>query len=359
MRHFNNSLQTAFIIVLSMFVFASCQQDQYSAEVTEKAGEEIAVLRDKENNMRVNIAVSIGNNMYKLMVNDTNQLHFPTTLEEYGTTNTKHANPFMYPWSNRLEGYYYYFNDQKISVDTTDPSLYFQRDGNNLPLHGYMTKVDAWETVSYQATNEDGAIHTAKIDFSEHPRLMKNYPFPHVVTMKHILKDGTVSIQVAVENTGEKAMPVAYGFHTYYKIPPMDSYDNYLTIAAEKIMELDDQSLPTGELTDISNLLSDPRHYRIGTKTIDHVFTQLKTDEDGYSVFSLEKPNHTLNIHMGESYQYATVYSPIEEGTSFVCVEPMMAPTNGFNLYHKGIWDHLPVVQPGETQQSTFKIAVE
>ncbi|MEF8810900.1 MAG: hypothetical protein V5A47_08265, partial [Bacteroidales bacterium] len=70
MRHFNNSLQTAFIIVLSMFVFASCQQDQYSAEVTEKAGEEIALLRDNENNMRVNIAVSIGNNMYKLMVND-------------------------------------------------------------------------------------------------------------------------------------------------------------------------------------------------------------------------------------------------------------------------------------------------
>ncbi|MGM0530564.1 MAG: hypothetical protein ACQER7_04370, partial [Bacteroidota bacterium] len=86
MRHFNNSIRTAFIVVLSVFVFTSCQQDQYSAEVTEKAGEEVAVLHDNENNMRVNIAVSIGNNMYKLMVNDTNQLHFPTTLEEYSTT---------------------------------------------------------------------------------------------------------------------------------------------------------------------------------------------------------------------------------------------------------------------------------
>lgn len=359
MRHFNNSIRTAFIVLLSVFVFGSCQQDQYSAEITEMAGEEIAVLRDNKNNIRANIAVSIGNNMYKLMVNDTNQLHFPTTLEEYSKTNTKHANPFMYPWGNRLEGYYYYFNDQKISVDTTIPSLYFQRDDNNLPLHGYMTKIDAWETVSYQASNENGATHTAKIDFSDHPRLMKNYPFPHIVTMKHTLKDGTVSVQVTVENTGDKAMPVAYGFHTYYKIPPMDSHDNYLTIPAKKYMELDDRFLPTGELTDIFNLVSDPRHYKIGTKKIDNIFTQLNTNENDYSMFSLEKPNRTINIQMGKNYQYATVYSPIEEGTSFVCVEPMMAPTNAFNLYHKEKWDHLPIVQPGETQQSTFKIALQ
>jgi aldose 1-epimerase len=358
MRKLNVLVSTVIIAAISVAAFNACeQQPQYSAEIIDEQGEEVAVLRDRDNNTKVSIAVSVGNTMYELMVNDTNQLSFPLSLKEYKNSPGKFGNPFLYPWGNRLEGDYYYFNDQKITLDTTIESITMERDGNGLPIHGYLTKNDAWETVDYTAAGEDGATHTAEIDFTEHPDLMKNYPFPHVVRMKHILKDGVVSIELTVENTGEKPMPLAYGFHTYYKIPPMENNDSYLSIPADKYMELDSLLLPTGNLTDITKLISDPQQYRIGTKLIDHIFTQMNYADDG-AEFVLEKPNGNVNIEIGSQYKYATVYSPLDKEHAYVCVEPMMAPTNGFNLYHKGDWDHLPVVEPGVTHRSKFTIAV-
>ena len=359
MRHFNHFIRTALVLTMGIFVFASCQQQpQYSAEITEEDGEEVAVLHDRDNNTHVSIAVSVGNTMYELMVNDTNHLSFPVSLKAYSNSPGKFGNPFLYPWGNRLEGDYYYFNDQKITLDTTIESITLERDGNGLPIHGYLTKNDAWETVDYSASEDGGATHTAEIDFTEHPDLMKNYPFPHVVRMKHALEDGVVSIELTVENTGEESMPLAYGFHTYYKIPPMETNDSYLTIPAENYMELDSLLLPTGNLEDINSLISDPRQYRIGTKLIDHIFTEFNSGND-YTEFVLQKPNHTVNIQIGPEYKYTTVYSPLDKDYPYVCVEPMMAPTNGFNLYHKGDWDHLPIVQAGEEHTSTFRISIE
>ena len=209
MKAINHLVRIMLFLLAGAFFFISCKQNPYEASITDKDGIEVAVLHDHKNNVQVNIAVSIGNTMYQLLVNDSNELHFPVTLKDYQTTHDKHGNPFMYPWGNRLEGYYYYFNDRKINVDTTIPSLYFQRDGNNLPLHGYMVKTDAWETINYQASNDQGATHTAQIKFAEHPKLMKNYPFPHILEMRHSLKDGEVTIQVYVKNTGEQKMPLA------------------------------------------------------------------------------------------------------------------------------------------------------
>ena len=187
---------------------------------------------------------------------------------------------------------------------------------------------------------------------------MKNYPFPHVVKMKHILKDGTVSVELTVENTGENPMPLAYGFHTYYKIPPMETNDSYLSIPADNYMELNEQLLPTGNLKDINTFLSNPDQYRIGTKLIDHIFTGFNSG-NGSAEFALQKPNQNVNINIGSQYQYVTVYSPLDKEYPYVCVEPMMAPTNGINLYHKGKLDNLPIVEPGETNKSTFKISAQ
>ena len=358
MKVMNHLFRAILFLFMGAFVVISCKQNRYEARIIDKDGVEVAVLKDHKNSVQANIAVDIGNTMYQLLVNDSNELYFPVSLKDYQSTHDKHGNPFMYPWGNRLEDYHYYFNDQKINVDTTIPSLYFQRDGNNLPLHGYMVKTDAWKTTNHQASNDQGATHTAQIKFSEHPKLMKNYPFPHILKMTHTLKGGEISIKVTVQNTGEKTMPLAYGFHTYYKIPDMDEQNTYLNIPADKFFELDSLSLPTGNLKDIESLISEPHHCRLGKKKIDHIFTELHQANKPFATFSLQKPRHSTSIHIGSRYRYTTVYSPVSQGTRFICIEPMMAPTNGFNLYHKEKWDHLPIVKPGETQSSTFKITV-
>ena len=113
---------------------------------------------------------------------------------------------------------------------------------------------------------------------------------------------------------------------------------------------LNERLIPTGQM--IANLYADPQPLK--GVTLDDVFGSLVRDADGWARFRLEGAKQSVTVEYGETYPVAVVYAP--SGRTFICFEPMSAPTNAFNAAHDGWFKTLPVVPPGGVWKGKFRV---
>ncbi|MCB1190774.1 MAG: aldose 1-epimerase [Leptospiraceae bacterium] len=323
----------------------------YNAKQSKVDNLEVVELEDNRNSIKAKIALNLGNTLYELSVNQENILYFPASLHEYSSSKSLHGNPFLYPWANRLEGDYFYFQN-KLYDFQKNPLIF--RDKNGFPLHGLLLKSPYWKTSKLYHSNSEGAIHVASLDFAVHPELMEVFPFKHTIEMIHTLKDGKITIQVVVKNTGTTDMPVSFGFHPYFSISSSERKDSFVTLPVQTEWELNSNLLPTGKQKGFWNK---GNKFRLGDLFLDFCYGDFWEQEDGYSHFLIETKNRVVEINFGGSYKTAVVFAPLEK--PFVCIEPMTSPTNGINLYHKGLWKRLPIIKPGEFFQAEFSIKIK
>ncbi len=248
--------------------------------------------------------------------------------------------PFLHPWANRLGADRFEVGGRE--VDLTLPDLPLKRDGGGLPMHGLLSAAAGWR-VERHLELDGGGMLAASFDFGAYPHLLEAFPFPHRVEIEATLVEGSLEIATSVSATADVAVPIAFGFHPYLRLPGVPRADWVLEAPVREHLVLDDRGLPTGEREPIA-IEPGP----LGERTYDDAF---RAPPPG-TAFSLIGPDRRLELRMDSGYPFTQIFAPAD--TDAVAIEPMTAPTNA--LLTGG--PELTFVPPGETFGAAFSIQV-
>jgi len=236
--------------------------------------------------------------------------------------------PLLAPWANRLAARRYSI----AGVDVDLEGIPLHEDPNGLPIHGTMNAQPDWDITAL----DDHRVH-ATFRFGEHPDLLASFPFPHDLTLDVSLTDGSLTVETSIRPTGERSVPVSFGWHPYLRLPEARGSTRLCLPACEHAV-LDDRGIPTGDTEpqpDEGETLAD--------RSLDDLY--LLGEE---RTLALEGRSRAISVRLEQGYPYAQVYSPAD--APFACLEPMTAPTNAL------VTGQCPLVAPGDRFIARFSI---
>ena len=309
-------------------------------------GIDVVQLVDSAHRMELSLAPSIGNMAYEWNVGGRNFLYFPFTSPAGLQRAPQFCGvPFLAPWANRIAGDSYWANGKRYLLNPGLDNL--RRDGNQYPIHGLLNFSSAWKLVEAKA-DDTAAWATSRLEFWKYPDLLAQFPFPHTLQMTYLLRDATVEVITTIENHALEPMPVAIGFHPYFRLHEVHRDAWHVQLAARDHLALNAQLIPTGERKPVE--FANPHSLSVGP--LDDVFGNLIRDADGLARFRVEGGSERITVAYGPKYTVAVVYAP--KGQDFICFEPMSAITNAFNLAHDGVYRKLQSIAPGAVWKESF-----
>jgi aldose 1-epimerase len=242
--------------------------------------------------------------------------------------------PILYPWANRLGSNTYTAED--VTVTLTPGENGVRPDPNGLPIHGVLAAYPGWR-VTAESVNE----LTAEVDFGSDPRLLASFPYPHLLTVTVQLAERTLTVRTTVTATGEKAVPLCFGFHPYLRLPDVARSEWIIETPPLRHLSLDEKGLPTGATA------SQPaKEEPLGDNAFDDAYDQVN---DG-AVFAVSGSGRRLEVHFEQGYPAAQIFAPLAEDV--VCFEPMTAPTDALRR------GRYRCARPGEPAVAEFSIRV-
>jgi aldose 1-epimerase len=320
----------------------------YSAQKLQQDGIEIVRLTDEARKVQVSIAPSIGNNAYEMTVNGRNIFWFPLSGPgEFKAKPTFAGNPFLAPWANRLDHDGFYANGKHYALDRGLDN--FRLDGFKHPIHGVLAYSPYWKVVQTSADAARAEV-VSRLEFWRYPGYMAQFPFAHTIDMIYRLRDGVLEVETVIENHSTEPMPVAIGYHPYFKVhdAPRDQWK--VTLPVRDQIVLSPELIPTGETKPVS--YTSP--VSLSGIALDDVFSGIVRGENGRAEFSVQGATQKVSVIYGPKYPVAVVYAPA--GRDFICFEPMSAPTNALNLHHAGKYKDLQSIAPGAKWRESFWI---
>jgi aldose 1-epimerase len=243
--------------------------------------------------------------------------------------------PLLAPWANRLAGRHYRAAGVEVDLD----GVPLHTDPNGLPIHGNLTANPGWR-LERLAAEPDRAVLAASLNYTW-PELLAAFPFPHQLRVEAAVTGASLQVTTTVRPTGERPVPVAFGWHPYLRLPGPRRAAWRLLLPDREHLELDGRGLPTGR-SGHEPAEADP----VGERTFDDLYVL-----GGQRRLGLEAGGRRLLVDYGDGYPYAQVYAPA--GAEFVCLEPMTAPTNALGD------GACPLVEPGEVFGAGFALRVE
>jgi aldose 1-epimerase len=333
----------ASLIVLAALAPAMAQA-QYSARKTVADGIEVVRLEDSGRKIEVSIVPSVGNVAYEMKVNGKNLFWLPyPTLGEWKARPTLAGNPFLAPWANRLDQWAFHANGKLYKLDRELGNI--RADQNQNPIHGLVAFSPHWSVRELKADGRAAWV-VSRLEFWRYPDLMAQFPFAHTLEMTYRLADGALEVETRIENHATEPMPVAVGYHPYFRLHDAPRDDWKVHLAAREHMVLSDKLLPTGETRPVA--FPDP--IPLKGALLDDVFTGLPPGAE----FWVEGKQERVSVKYGPKYRVAVVYAPA--GRNFICFEPMSAPTNAFNMTHAGTYKGMDTIAPGGEWRESFWI---
>ena len=141
--------------------------------------------------------------------------------------------------------------------------------------------------------------------------------------------------------TGNRRVPVSFGWHPYLRLPGPPRRAWRLRLPARRHLLLDELGLPDGAWT------AEPAEdAAIGGRAFDDLYAL-----DADRRLAVATGGRQLTVELGQGYPYAQVFAP--PGQEFVCLEPMTAPVNALG------GGGCPLVDPGGSFSARFTVAVE
>jgi aldose 1-epimerase len=290
--------------------------------------------------------------------------------------------PILAPWANRLPGWRYRAAGVEVDLENLD----LPTDPGGLPIHGTLIAHRGWH-LERLAAEGDRALLAASLDYGAFPELLAAFPFPHRLTVTAAVQGASLTVATTLAATGERPVPVAFGWHPYLQLPGAPRATWRLLLPHRRHLELDGRGLPTGKATeepaesdpvgdrtfdDLYELSDDPGPGPVragepgledaqdavdGSDAVDTVDAVDAVDAidrgrggDGRRL-GLEAAGRRLLVHYGAGYGHAQVFAP--PGAEFVCLEPMTVPTAALAA------GTTPLVDPGASITAKFTVRVE
>jgi aldose 1-epimerase len=247
--------------------------------------------------------------------------------------------PILAPWANRLPGWRYRAAGVEVDLDGLD----LPTDPGGLPIHGTLTAARGWR-LERLAAEAGAAVLQASLDYGADPRRLAAFPFPHRLAVDAALTEDALAVTTTLEATGERPVPVAFGWHPYLRLPGAPRASWRLLLPDRTHLALDGRGLPTGQASG-EPAEADP----VGDRTFDDLYA-LDGDPAGRRL-GLEAAGRRLLVDYGAGYGHAQVFAPPDG--EFVCLEPMTGPTAALAA------GTTPLVAPGDRFAATFTIRVE
>lgn len=326
----------------------------------QQAGD-VVRLEDALSETVVSVCPSFGNNAFEMRIHDVDVLWRPyESLEEFKASGqTRGGIPFLGPWANRLDEQAFYANGRRFPFDMDIGNV-----RGTTPIHGLLLRTNRWTVVDVHGDDREASV-TSRLEFYRVPLWMKQFPFAHVIDMTHRLCDGRLDVTTRIENLSADPMPVAIGFHPYFRLPDGGRDRWTVSIGARTRWLLSDAKIPTGETEPVERTFVEPRAVPLKEHVLDDVFSDLVRGENGDSTMSVRSASHGIDVEVGPGYRAAVVFAPKALSAAaggpaprgdFVCLEPMVGISDALNLAHKGLYKDLQYIAPGETWTETFRV---
>jgi galactose mutarotase-like enzyme len=238
--------------------------------------------------------------------------------------------PLLAPWANRLGGRRY--RAAGVTVDLRGRRLH--TDGNGLPIHGLLVGATGWRVVATEARRGTARL-AATIDVDA-----PAFPFAHRLELAAAVSPGRLEVTTTVVPTGERPVPVAFGWHPYLRLPGSPRSHWRLRLPPREHLLLDARGLPTGE-----RVAESGGGAPIGRRTFDDLYAFGRS-----RVLAVESDDAAISVRADPGYPYAQVWVP--PGRPFVALEPMTVPTNALTD------GSVPVIAPGEAFRGSFAVDV-
>jgi aldose 1-epimerase len=182
--------------------------------------------------------------------------------------------PLLHPWANRLARDELIVAGHRIRLPGP-PTVW--RDEHGLPIHGLLGAHPGWSVHEADADGHAARL-IARLDFAANARLMAAFPFPHELVLEATLSARSLRVATKVRATGAMAVPIAFGYHPYLRIPRVSRADWHVRLPARRRLELDELAIPTGGGTWESAV-----DFRLGDASFDDGYDRI---DDG-AVFSV------------------------------------------------------------------------
>src|SRR6266550_388273 len=196
--------------------------------MSKRTGEAV-VLEDTRNQTVVSILPSVGNIAFSMKVHGQEVLRWPyASVEDFKTRPALSGIPFVGPWANRLDEQAFYANGKRYAFDMDLGNV-----RGAIPIHGFLSTTDQWQVVEVKSDAKSAWV-TSRLDFFKQPMWMKQFPFAHTIEITHRLQDGVLQVQTKITNLSAEAMPVAIGFHPYYKLTDSNREEWTISVGARK-----------------------------------------------------------------------------------------------------------------------------
>jgi galactose mutarotase-like enzyme len=208
-----------------------------------------------------------------------------------------------------------------------------------LPIHGLLAAAEGWSVERHEDTPK-GPRLAGKFDFTARENLMTVFPFPHQLRIEAGIANQTLNVATTVFASGEEPVPIAFGYHPYFRLPGVERSAWEVEIPVSERVVLDSEKLPTGEM-EKAEIPAGP----LGSRTFDDEFVAPSDP------FVLEGGRRRIEVSFDGGYPYAQVYAPDDDDV--IAFEPMTAPTNALVSGRD-----LKLLEPGESYDASFSITV-
>jgi len=338
-------------VLLSIVGALPATAQPYSAR---RSGDVIR-LEDVKSRTIVSILPSVGNMAFEMTVNGANILWWPySSVEEFKARPAMSGIPFVGPWANRLDEQAFYANGKRYAFDMELGNV-----RGAIPIHGFLTTNPYWQLMEAKADGRSAWV-TSRLEFYRQPMWMKQFPFAHTIEITHRLQNGALEVVTTIHNLSAESMPVAIGFHPYFRLTDSPRDEWTISVGARTRWLLAPTKVPTGETQSIAEFFPNPQAVALKDYDLDDVFGDLIRDASGRAMMSVRGKTQKLDVTMGPRWRAAVVWAPKPNGPgqdrNFICFEPMAGITNAMNLSQRGSYKELQSIPPGGLWQESFGV---
>ncbi|MBX9640580.1 MAG: aldose 1-epimerase [Mycobacteriaceae bacterium] len=231
-------------------------------------------------------------------------------LDAYLSAGKTMGIPLLYPWANRLSADSYTAEGATVTLRTGENGV--RADPTGLPIHGVLAAYPDW-----RVTSESADELSAELDFGADGRLLASFPYPHLLTMTVRLAHRTLTVRTTVTPTGDRSVPMCFGYHPYLQLPGTDRADWVIETPGLRHLDLDDRGLPTGGAA-----TQPARSQRLGADTYDDAYDEVREG----AVFAVSAGGRRIEVRFERGYSAAQIFAP--PGEDVICFEPMAAATD-------------------------------